>query len=313
MNYYDERLQELQAQMAAKNRLESILKDLRKQYAELSERVTELENKKLVETEDVERLEGRSLANFFFQVVGKLDDKLTKERQEAYEAAVKYDTAYKELKAVEEEIRHHEIELGKVRRSEEAYQAALTAKKEAVKASGHPEASSILDMEERIAYLKSQEEELNEAIAAGKSAEGITDSILSSLSSAESWGTWDLLGGGIIADAVKHSHLDEAQDQVEQLQAALRRFKTELADVDVSADIQVNIDGFLRFADYFFDGLFADWTVLDHISQSQGQVEKVKDQIGNVLGKLNSMKSSVKAEKNGTESKLRELIKSAVI
>jgi len=35
--------------------------------------------------------------------------------------------------------------------------------------------------------------------------------------------------------------------------------------------MQVNVDGFLRFADYFFDGLFADWAVLDRINQSQEQ------------------------------------------
>ena len=39
---------------------------------------------------DVERLERRSLTNYFYQVVGKLDDKLTKEKKEAYEAKLAY-------------------------------------------------------------------------------------------------------------------------------------------------------------------------------------------------------------------------------
>ena len=55
------------------------------------------------------------------------------------------------------------------------------------------------------------------------------------------------------------------------------------------ADVQVNVDGFLRFADYFFDGLFADWTVLDKIGQSQDQVQSTKHQIENVLTRLRSM------------------------
>ena len=309
MRHYDEELRELQIQSATKNRLETVLKELREQQSVLKDRVNELSWQKDKEQMDVSRLEGRSLANFFYQVVGKMDDKLTKEKQEAYEAAVKYDVAYSELQSVEAELRMKELEYGKVRRSNERYQEVLKEKQEAVKLSGVPEAAQILRLEAQITSLEVQAKELQEAVSAGQSAERIAEGILKSLSSAESWGTWDLLGGGIIADAVKHSHLDEAQEQVERLQEALRRFKTELADVEIIADMQVNIDGFLRFADYFFDGLFADWTVMNRISDAQGQVQKVKGQISGVLGKLNAASASVKAEQNSAKSKLQELVK----
>lgn len=308
MNYYDERLKELREQMASKNRLETVLKELRKQQKELSEKVDELESKKLAEQADVERLEGRSLANFFYCVVGKMDDKLTREKQEAYEAAVKYDAAYRELKAVEEDIQASELAFGRVRRSEEQYQAALKEKMEAVKASDIPEAAEIIKLEERIAHLESQEKEISEAISAGQSAKYHVESILSSLSSAEGWSTWDLLGGGLVADVAKHGHLDEAQDQVERLQVALRRFKTELADVSVQADMKVSIDGFLRFADYFFDGLFADWAVRDRIRESQSQVQKTGQQVEALLSKLTAMHSAAKAEHDNLKRRLKELV-----
>lgn len=57
--------------------------------------------------------------------------------------------------------------------------------------------------------------------------------------------------------------------------------------------MQVNIDGFLRLADYFFDGLFADWAVLDQISRSQEQVKNTKRQLEGVLSKLNIMINNV--------------------
>ena len=309
MRHYDEELRELQIQAATKNRLETVLKELQKQKRALETRVDELASQKDKEQMDVRRLEGRSLANFFYQVVGKMDDKLTKERREAYEAAVKYDAAYSELQAVEAELRMKELEYGRVRRSNERYLEVLKEKQEAVKLSGVPEATEILRLEAQITSLEVQVKELEEAVLAGQSAERIAVGILDSLSSAEGWGTWDLLGGGILADAVKHSHLDEAQNQVERLQEALCRFKTELADVEIIEDMQVNIDGFLRFADYFFDGLFADWTVMNRISDAQGQVQKVKGQIGSVLSKLNAASVSVKAEQNSAKNKLQELVK----
>lgn len=313
MRHYDEELRELQIQAATKNRLESVLNELRKQKSILEAKVEELSVQKVKEQLDVDRLEGRSLANYFYQVVGKLDDKLSKEKQEAYEAAVKYDAAYSELQAVEADIRAKELEYGKVRRSNERYQEVLKEKQEAVKLSGVPEAAEILRLEAQLTSLDVQLKELEEAISAGKRAEQIADSILESLSSAEGWGTWDLLGGGLIADMAKHSHLDEAQGLVERLQGALRKFKTELADVEIIADMQVNIDGFLRFADYFFDGLFADWSVMNKISDAQGQVGRVKRQIDTVLSKLNSASTSVKAEKNKAMSRLQELVKKAAL
>ena len=40
-----------------------------------------------------------------------------------------------------------------------------------------------------------------------------------------------------MADLAKYEELDNAQEQVEQLQVELRRFKTELADVEITADL----------------------------------------------------------------------------
>ena len=262
---------------------------------------------------DVDRLERRTLTNYFYQVVGKLDERMTVEKQEAYQAAVKYDAAYSELQALEADIRTKELEHGRVRRSNERYQEVLKEKQEAVKLSGVPEAAEVLRLEAQIISLNMQIKELTDAISAGKNAEQIADGILSSLSSAEGWGTWDMLGGGLLADMAKHSHLDEAQGQVESLQRALRKFKTELTDVEIISDMQVNIDGFLRFADYFFDGLFADWSVMNRISEAQSRVKKVKSQIGSLLGKLNAASASVKSEQVKAQSQLQELVKKAAL
>ena len=51
-------------------------------------------------------------------------------------------------------------------------------------------------------------------------------------------------------------------------------------------DIQVQIEEFLKFADYFFDGLFADWTVMDEIDESISEVKHTKSEILAVIGKL---------------------------
>ena len=308
MTYYDEKLKALQEKISRSRQLTSMLKELRGQRDTIATRVRELEAIKVDEQADVDRLEGRSLASFFYNVIGKMDERLNKEREEAYAARVKYDAAARELEAIDGDIQRCESELSGLRGCEREYEATLREKANAVKSAGGARAEEILKLEERHAYLESQKKELREAISAGNSARSTAESVLSSLDSAEGWGTWDLLGGGLLADMAKHSHLDEAQGAIERLQSQLRRFKTELADVTIHADMQVNVDGFLRFADYFFDGLFADWAVMDKISQSQSQVQSTKNQIDSVLSRLNSMMSAAEREQAQTKSKLDALV-----
>lgn len=313
MNYYDEQLHLLQVQCARKKKLEAALAELHSQYNALTSQAGELKQIMAKEQADVDRLEGGSLAAFFYQVVGKMDEKLTVERQEAYAARVKYDAAARELAGVETDLQCCQAELAGLQGCESRYEAVLDEKTQAVKSRGGEPAAKILQVEERIAYLESQKKELREAIAAGNAALSSTDQILSSLDSAEDWGTWDLFGGGVIADLAKHSHLDEAQQSVEYLQSQLRAFKTELADVTIYADLQVNIDGFLRFADYVFDGLFADWAVLDQIHQSQEQVRATRAQICSVLNHLHGMITNLDGEIDENNNKIDALVQSVPI
>lgn len=309
MSVYDEELRALRAQMERKRQLDAMLKDLRGQQQELTARVSELEKVKLEEQADVDRLEGHSLAAFFYGVIGKMDEKLTQERQEAYAARVKYDAAVRELSAVEEDLERKETEYRRLEGCEQRYAQVLRKKREELKNAGGETAGAILELEERLADLRGQRKELDEASSAGRGALVTADQILHSLDSAHGWATWDLLGGGLVADLAKHSHLDSAQAAVERLQVELRRFKTELADVTIDADLQVSIDGFLRFADYFFDGLFVDWAVMDRINQSQAAVEETRGRITVVLDRLNAMSDGAERESAETRERLDALVR----
>ena len=256
----------------------------------------------------MDRLEGHSLAAFFYGVIGKMDEKLNKEREEAYAAKVKYDTAAYELTAVSEELEQCQAQLRRLKSCEQRYEEMLKEKSREMKRAAGLPGKEILKLEEQETYLESQKREVQEAIRAGREALDTSDAILLSLGSAENWGTWDLIGGGLMTDMIKHSKLDEAQNQVTTLQETLRRFKTELADIEIQADLQVGVDGFMRFADVFFDGLFVDWAVMNKISNSKSQVQDTKAQIERVLNHLHSLDREIQAELEGTRQKRKDLI-----
>ena len=300
---------ELQQKVARKPSLEAKLRELQNQRREYDREVISLRVAFRKEQEDVEKLEGRSLANYFFQVVGKLDEKLDQERKEAYAAKVKLDAAERELAGIEADISEIQTQLNEIRVAEAQYKDELERKRATLSASGTTTADQIIEIEQRIAATEAQKREIKEAISAGYSARGTADRILSELNSADGWNTWDMFGGGgIITHVAKHSHLDSAQDLVSELQSKLRRFKTELADIQITANMQVNVDGFLRFADYFFDGLFADWAVGDRINQSMNSVSSTKSQISRTLDKLSSMEKAADSEISRLKLQLEELI-----
>ena len=308
MTEFDERLQKLSGQIARQKKLRTMLRELYDQRRELQARETELAARRAKEQQDVDRLEGRSLAAFFYGMLGKKEEKLDQEQQEAYAAAVKHDSVVRELAAVQQDIHSWETELAALAGCEDRYQEVLHEKLEALKRSDPERAEKALLLERRIADCASLLKEIREADAAGQAALSTANSIAASLNSAESWSICDICGGGLVTDMVKHSHLDQAQARVEELQVQLRRFKTELSDVTVYADMQVQVDGFLRFADYFFDNLFTDWAVLDHIHSSQKQVDGVVCQIQSVLGQLNNMKNACEATRRQAQAELDDRI-----
>ena len=268
MNYYDSELQRLQSEIMEKQRTDAKLSDLLLQQSDLEKKTEELEKTMQKEQDDVDRLNGRSLAAFFYRATGKIGEKLTKEEAEAYAASVKYEAAKNELQAVSDDIDYCQRRLSQLQDCEQQYEKVLEEKTEQIKKSGVPEAGRIMNLENEIAFLETQQKEIQEAVTAGNRALDITRKILEDLDSAKNWSTFDLMGGGLIADMAKYDRLNKVQDKIQDLQAALRGFRTELADVTerISGDLHVEIGDFLHFADYFFDGLFTDWMVYDKIN-----------------------------------------------
>ena len=310
MNYYDSELQRLQSEIMEKQRTDAKLSDLFLQQSDLEKRTDELEKIMRKEQDDVDRLNGRSLTAFFYRATGKMGEKLTKEEAEAYAAAVKYDAAKNELQAVNNDIEYCQRRLSDLQDCEQQYEKVLKEKTEQIKQSGVPEAGRIMQIENEIAFLENQQKEIQEAINAGNQAFYIAQKILEDLDSAKNWSTFDLMGGGLIADMAKYDKLNKVQDQIQDLQNALRGFRTELADVTerISGNLYVEIGDFLHFADYFFDGLFTDWMVYDKINDSRNRTMQTSDQIQKILGQLNEMDNDLCSKKDNLKEELKQTV-----
>jgi len=309
MKYFNDELQKLQEQTARKKHLESTLKGLYDQQRELQDHLRELKQIYWEENADVEKLEKFSLAGLYYLVTNQKEEMLNKERQEAYTARLKCDAAQAELDAITDEIQQTRALISELSGCEEQFVKLKNEKKEFIKQSGTSDAAKILELEEEIAGCENQIKEIREAYTVGSEALRLADEIIRSLDKAKGWGTWDTFaGGGLVSDIAKHSHLNTAQRLVGDLQLKLRKYKTELMDVQISADVEVGVSGFLNFADYFFDSILVDWTVLNKITKSKSQAEATRNKISLLQFRLNDLKSSKERERDRKRAEVDQIV-----
>ena len=133
------------------------------------------------------------------------------------------------------------------------------------------------------------EKERNEAILAGERALDSLRAARDELNSAGNWGIVDLLGGGLISGLVKHSKMSNAQNYMEQAKWNLQNFSRELQDVNMVHNLNLALGDFLTFADFFFDGIVADWLVQDRSNETKRQVEDAIRHVETILGQLRMM------------------------
>ena len=131
--------------------------------------------------------------------------------------------------------------------------------------------------------------EIEEAIVAADNALYYLKRADDSLDSAGKWGVFDMLGGGLIATMVKHGKMDDAERDIEMAREAIQKFSKEMRDIGQNTSSYLQVDDFLRFADYFFDGFIADWMVQSKIEKAREQIWQAYNQISDIQRKLKQM------------------------
>ena len=251
-------LEQVRQKLDRARKLSAVMEDLKAQHEE-RKRAAEDALKVLYRAqEDVEELERLSFASFLARIRGEQADRLDQERREAVAAKARYDAARRDLEDLEAR-----------------FQAAQKER-----------AKRLIQIGCDLDSLGSQIRELDEAICAGKDVGYALDQMIGQLDSAAGWGTWDILGGGMLATMAKHGRMNDAQNAAFQARQAISRFRTELADVSQLRVPDLQVGEFTSFADYFFDGLFVDLYIQDKIGTARRSAEETAAQVEDLLSQL---------------------------
>jgi hypothetical protein len=265
------------------------------------------------EGRDVARLEGLSIAALVAAVRGTRDDDLARERQEELAARLAVEASSAAVAALEEEEAELAEGLTAYGDLDTAYAAALHAKEAALVALNHPAAQQLHEFDAALTEHDAAAQELDEALAAGEAARKSLRAVREALESAQGWGTWDMLGGGLLATAVKHERIDEARAAAHNAGRRLRRFQAELGDVQLDRDSLGlgAIDTLATVCDYLFDGLFVDWFVQAKIERALDQTWQVQLAVRDLLAVLTEQRQMVERERAELVGRREALIANA--
>lgn len=137
--------------------------------------------------------------------------------------------------------------------------------------------------------MKDRDTEIREAILAADQTLDHLYQARQRLDSAGNWGLVDLLGGGFLSTLMKHDRMSDAERELSLARDSVQNLAKELRDVSEVALLHIELDDFLSFADYFFDGMIADWMVQSRISAAKKQTDQAIRKVEALQDELRAM------------------------
>ena len=286
------RLAEIKEHARNQEKWERQLQGLRQELTDLQAERDRWQRRLSSEEEDVQRLSSMSFSNLVATLLGNKAERLDREQREVLEVKVRFDAVDAAVRDMEKQVSGLEQKLLQIGGWKNDYERVFQAKEQRIL----EQDGELRELAEYEALLTVQLKEVREALHAGQSVQHDLSSAQGSLHSAKNWGTYDMLGGGMLSTHMKHSHIDEAMDSINVAQHSLKRFERELRDVGSTLPEGMVISGMLKFSDYFFDGLIVDWLVQGQIHDLLSQVEANIAAVSQVVRELETAERKLESE-----------------
>ncbi|AEI48995.1 hypothetical protein [Runella slithyformis] len=279
-------LQQLQSQIVEKQWIEKRLHEISAELIHQKEQTAHLKLQLDKEQNDVKNLESLSLAGLFYSLLGNKDRQLEKERQEALMMQLKYDEAQQSLVLKEADLQKLTKRMQHIGEAEKTLDATLEIKLSLLLSAPNAVAQKLKKLHEQGRTLQKEKQEIGEALDAANAYLQLLDTLIRQLRSAKNWGTWDVLGGGMLSSYVKQQRLNEVRNTVNSLRHYESNFRRELSEVRQSIALNVEVSSFEGMLDMFFDNLITDWIVQQRINRSLASALKAYDEVVHIVSAL---------------------------
>ena len=252
---------------------------------------------------DVRKLEHLSLTRVLAALHGARQDALAREKAEADAASYRIAQARQRLDGVQAQLARLAGRQAQLAGAPQAYADALVAKEQYLTHSADPRGARLLTLADEHGRLTAELNELRRASDDADAAVQALAEVQDRLGTAASWSTFDTyFDHGMVANTIKHDRIDQAAQAAHAADQRLAALRADLADLGGSEPTapKLEISSGFKFADIFFNNIFTDLTVGQHIRDAQDNVDRsvqqvralqdrLKNQIGAATGKLDTM------------------------
>lgn len=104
-----------------------------------------------------------------------------------------------------------------------------------------------------------------------------------------------MFGGGLFSSLIKHDRIDQAEDYMRSVDAALDRLRRELADVHMGGVSLggVGVGDLTRTLDVWFDNFFSDLAVQSRLNDADHRLDAIGEALVAVRRALNERQQEV--------------------
>lgn len=285
-----ERIAEIKSELSFLDNHREIIRLDGKALELLKTKLSVLEEQLKKENKDVEKLEKTTIISLFHTLTGGKEEALEKEKYEAMQASIQYHQVLNEYQVKENYLNQLQERFN----MENLLESELKTLQLDILSSENPTLKN--ELENKISEYENKKlelKEVEEALSAGEDVHESFERVLGYLSSAENWGIYDMVGGGMISSMIKHGKIDDAQNALQLAKLKLEVFEKEMKDIK---GWNIHLEEFsvgLVMFDQFFDNIFTDFMVQNKISKSIENMSNVQTQIENTLDKLFRKKEEV--------------------
>lgn len=213
------------------------------------------------------------------------------------------------LAELEADARAAEAELAGLASAPEQYAELLAEKEHRLISDGDPRGGRPTDLATELDRVTAERREHAEAHRAGKAAHDALREVLRHLKSARGASTWDMFGGGFIADTIEYSRLGAAKEAAWHAQRALDVLSRELADVGVCASPRLPTVDTQGFVDMFFDNVITDVIRHQRIENTLAEVEKTAQWVRDTGERLKDRHTELSGERARLLASREELLR----
>ena len=232
-------LQELQTKLGKRADLEAERDAWLQKCTELEQRSYREKLNMEYEQSDVEALEGKTLKAFLYTALGKKEERLEQEEQEADGAKLQYEATLGELADAQKQVKRIEAELRALKKAEQDYQSLVKEQAEHLKAIepllSDADALSLSSLREELEEERCKQDRLEHALEEGERLARCAENLMESIQIADEYTSYD-------SRKDWQDALNEVRDRSKLVQIQFQRFYEAMpSTARLSADFQFNV------------------------------------------------------------------------